>query len=291
MDVQKNAIVKELTDRYPHVRYVFDRFGISADLPISLSVAASQVRLPIELLLAALDHVLDGAHVGLDKLILDYIETRHHTFLHRELPRLEKLFDLVPDDDRYLAGALGELRAAFESLRVDLAEHLSIEEQILFPRLRDVDRYPRDHAADPDNRWETGRISAVAEMEREHELVDTTLKQMRELADDYTPPADASQQFIALYEALAALERDLLQHIHLENDFVWPVRPRYPARAQADRPAPAPRTEDPAAFLCPLTDEPCKSGSPIVCSRFWSCVMAAMDQHRAALKKGSPPSA
>ncbi|MFT3745125.1 MAG: hemerythrin domain-containing protein [Pyrinomonadaceae bacterium] len=45
---------------------------------------------------------------------------------------------------------------------------------------------------------------------------------MRAITNDYTLPAEACPSFTALYHRLEALERDLHQHIHLENNLLFP---------------------------------------------------------------------
>jgi regulator of cell morphogenesis and NO signaling len=56
----------------------------------------------------------------------------------------------------------------------------------------------------------------------EHEEVGEILAKMREVTNDYTLPAEACPSFTALYHRLRAFERDLHQHIHLENNLLFP---------------------------------------------------------------------
>jgi regulator of cell morphogenesis and NO signaling len=59
-------------------------------------------------------------------------------------------------------------------------------------------------------------------MEREHEAVGAALRRIRELTDGYTVPAEACNTWRALWRGLGALEKDLHQHIHLENNILFP---------------------------------------------------------------------
>jgi regulator of cell morphogenesis and NO signaling len=45
---------------------------------------------------------------------------------------------------------------------------------------------------------------------------------MRAASVDYTVPADGCLSYQTLYQALAAFEADLHQHIHLENNILFP---------------------------------------------------------------------
>jgi regulator of cell morphogenesis and NO signaling len=62
----------------------------------------------------------------------------------------------------------------------------------------------------------------IAVMVAEHETVGDELARLRELTGGYTPPADACNTFRGLYHGLAELERDTHEHIHVENNVLFP---------------------------------------------------------------------
>ncbi len=59
-------------------------------------------------------------------------------------------------------------------------------------------------------------------MMMEHDNAGTLLKKMRETGKGYAVPADGCVSFATLYERLSALERELHEHIHLENNILFP---------------------------------------------------------------------
>mgnify|MGYP003439624308 FL=1 len=59
-------------------------------------------------------------------------------------------------------------------------------------------------------------------MMSEHDTDGELLVKMRELSKDYKIPEDACSSFTALYTRMETLEKDLHQHIHLENNLVFP---------------------------------------------------------------------
>jgi regulator of cell morphogenesis and NO signaling len=59
-------------------------------------------------------------------------------------------------------------------------------------------------------------------MEHEHDSAGTLLARMREVTRDYTLPEDACNTFRGLYHGLQEMEADLHQHIHLENNILFP---------------------------------------------------------------------
>jgi regulator of cell morphogenesis and NO signaling len=57
----------------------------------------------------------------------------------------------------------------------------------------------------------------------EHDTDGERLAEMRRITSDYRLPAEACPSFTALYAGLQDLERDLHQHIHLENNVLFPA--------------------------------------------------------------------
>jgi regulator of cell morphogenesis and NO signaling len=92
------------------------------------------------------------------------------------------------------------------ALASDLDPHLIKEEQVLFPMIR------AGHGASAGD--------PIAGMEMEHEAVGGMLRRLRELTDDYRIPEGACNTWRALWVGLEALEHDLHDHIHLENNIL-----------------------------------------------------------------------
>ena len=59
-------------------------------------------------------------------------------------------------------------------------------------------------------------------MMQEHDAAGDLVRQIRVLTSEYTPPEDACTNFTALYGALREFEADLHEHIHLENNILFP---------------------------------------------------------------------
>ena len=141
--------------------------------------------------------------------LTDHIMVTHHQPLYEELPRLEsmarKVLNVHRDKD---PERLSELFSTYLEIQAELKQHMMKEEQVLFPMIR------QGQGA------QTG--GPIAVMEKEHEAVGGALRRMRELTDDYTVPAEACNTWRALWHGLEALEKDLHQHIHLENNILFP---------------------------------------------------------------------
>ena len=62
----------------------------------------------------------------------------------------------------------------------------------------------------------------VRTMMLEHEAAGSLLEALRTITNDYKPPLDACPSYQTLFQALAGFAADLHQHIHLENNLLFP---------------------------------------------------------------------
>jgi regulator of cell morphogenesis and NO signaling len=140
--------------------------------------------------------------------LVQHILDRYHAPLKRELPRLIDLARLVervhaqrPDCPAGLADLLTDVREAVDS-------HLTKEEQILFPLILS-------------GRGRMARMP-VQVMVQEHEDHGQNLARIRELTRDFRLPEEACASWRELYRSLGELEVELMDHIHLENNVLFP---------------------------------------------------------------------
>jgi regulator of cell morphogenesis and NO signaling len=149
--------------------------------------------------------------------LADHIERTHHAYLRSELPRLETLTEKVARVHGNREPRLEELRGAFLGLAQELFSHMMKEEQILFPMIRQLE------AADFTPHFHCGSLSnPIAQMESEHDVAAAFLERQRTLTDGFVPPDWACNTYRAMLDALARLERDLHEHIHKENNVLFP---------------------------------------------------------------------
>jgi regulator of cell morphogenesis and NO signaling len=149
--------------------------------------------------------------------LADHIERIHHAYLHTELPRLEKMVTKVAAVHGEKEPRLMQIKDIFLALSAELATHLMKEEQMLFPMIRQLE------ASDTLPTFHCGTIAnPVRRMEFEHDEAGEALRELRQLTDDYTPPAWACNTYRALLDALATFEQDMHQHIHKENNVLFP---------------------------------------------------------------------
>lgn len=160
--------------------------------------------------------VVDASAMSLTDLA-DHVERTHHAYLRDELPRLtalaEKVASVHGGDDPRLREVLETVRA----LSAELGSHMMKEEQILFPMIR------RLEASDTLPAFHCGSIAnPIRQMEFEHDDAGGALERLRVLTDGHVPPATACNTYRALLDGLARLERDMHQHVHKENNVLFP---------------------------------------------------------------------
>jgi regulator of cell morphogenesis and NO signaling len=140
--------------------------------------------------------------------LVDHIVSTYHARLRRDLPDLIEMARRVERKHGDKAACPRGLTAHLEDMNGAVLEHLQKEEQILFPM---IVRGVGSRAAAP-----------VQVMEMEHDHHRASLLRLRELTDDLRPPAAACATWRALYGGLLQLEEELMEHIHLENNVLFP---------------------------------------------------------------------
>jgi regulator of cell morphogenesis and NO signaling len=229
MNITPETRIADLAAQNPATIKVFQRLGIDfcCGGKRPLAEACRERQITFGELTAALASVeadrtgLPGADARLGELIR-FIVDRYHADLRAELPRLARMAAKV--DDVHGAkhpATFPELVQVFAGLRAELESHMMKEERVLFPYVERLEALADADESLPASPF--GSIQApIGMMEHEHDDAAHALARLRELTRGYAPPADACNTFRGLYHGLAALESALHEHIHLENNVVFP---------------------------------------------------------------------
>ncbi len=153
--------------------------------------------------------------------LMTYIVDKHHLFTRQEMDRLRSLLDKVCSVHGQNHPELLRVQALFGELCADLVPHMFKEEQVLFPYIQRMEQAGRNSREMPPSPFGTVR-NPVRMMMMEHDAVGDLLKKLRETSSDYTVPPDGCISYQTLYQAMEAFEQDLHQHIHLENNVLFP---------------------------------------------------------------------
>ena len=153
--------------------------------------------------------------------LVAHINVTHHVFVRTECPRIQALADKVAGvhgkNHRELLSVQAQFRALAEELRV----HLMKEEQILFPYVSRMEESVL--AGEPAPPAMFGTVAnPIRMMVHEHDGAGDALRSLRSVTKNYQLPEDACMSYRTLYQALQEFEADLHQHIHLENNILFP---------------------------------------------------------------------
>jgi regulator of cell morphogenesis and NO signaling len=146
--------------------------------------------------------------------LCDNIEQVHHGYLREELPRLDFMTRKVAAVHGDHEPRLLEVRQVFESFNAAMTSHTQEEEEQIFPAIRRLESSGGAAV--------TQLKGALDKLESEHDRAGAALSRFAELTDNYTPPEWACNTFRALYDGLANLERETHQHVHKENNVLFP---------------------------------------------------------------------
>lgn len=233
--IHETQTLGEIVARHPETRRVFERHGLDFCCrgARTLTAAVADNGLDMTGVFRDLDAACASPPSGETGAAMDWtrapladlaahIVRLHHAYLKEVLPKLAGLFEKVIRAHGARHGEmLQPLRAAFIGLKDELEPHLMKEERVLFPLMDVMEEYVRGKAPRPDIHCGSVR-RPIRQMEHEHDLAGEALAGMRRLTADYRLPADACPTFSSLYENLRQMEADLHQHIHLENNILFP---------------------------------------------------------------------
>ena len=205
--------VGEIAARLPGASGVFREFDIDfcchGDVP--LEEAARRRGLDPQVIEEALDALDPEAAPSAPEetgALIEHIQTRYHEGHRRQIPELIELSRKVELVHLTHPAVPTRLADALQRILGELEVHMKKEELILFPAMR---------------RQAAGKLSEpIGELRHDHDSHGLFLEEMARLTDDYTLPQGACRSWQALYAGAAQLRADLMEHIHLENNVLFP---------------------------------------------------------------------
>ncbi|MBY0453446.1 MAG: iron-sulfur cluster repair protein YtfE [Burkholderiaceae bacterium] len=141
-------------------------------------------------------------------VLIDHILERYHEVHRAQLPELVRMARRVEAVHRDHPDVPAGLADLLETMEQELLAHMQKEETILFPMLKAGGN--------------AFVVHPIGMMRVEHVDHGATLDKLNALTHDATPPAQACNTWRALYAGIAQLGDDLINHIHLENNVLFP---------------------------------------------------------------------
>ena len=232
MILSLNKTVRDLALELPQATRVFERLKIDyccgGDKPLGEACATAGVE--VDNVVRMLEEAgqaevqgngsLDFQKATLSELI-SHILDKHHVYTREEMARLEPLIVKVIAAHGENHPELRQIGEVFQTLCADLKPHMFKEEQILFPYILEMEKSALQNRPAPFAPFGTVN-NPIHMMMMEHDTVGDLLRELRALSSNYAVPPDGCISYQTLYQALEAFEGDLHQHIHLENNILFP---------------------------------------------------------------------
>ncbi len=224
MSISPSTLVSDIATVSPGTIKVFQRHRIDfcCGGKVSLAEACAHEKLDVDALTAELNASLqtsepttDWTRVPLAELVV-HIQRRFHQPLNEEVPRLGSMLATVIR--RHGSRVPDGLQETYDALAVDLLAHMRKEDAVLFPAIVALEAGEM-----PPGPFDWSWIDQpIAVMEAEHAEAGAALAKLAASTDNYTPPEDACPTWRGLYHGLSELEREMHEHVHLENHVLFP---------------------------------------------------------------------
>lgn len=222
--------VRDIAIEQPASIRVFEKFGIDycCGGRKPLAEACQERSLDPQAVLAAIDMASgtcsetapDWTTATLAALCRHIVAT-HHEYVRAELPRLQQLAQRVVSRHGDTHPELPQIQQKIQAVGEELLQHLTKEEMMLFPYITNLEQSLATCGPRSLDCFGTVR-NPIRVMMAEHDSAGATLAEIRELSRDYTPPEGSCPTYRGFYQTLSEFERDLHQHVHLENNILFP---------------------------------------------------------------------
>ncbi len=227
-DYKKMTVGQIVADNFGNAE-IFDKYGIdfcchgSVLLPEASQKAGADVNeviKNIENATLSTSESIDFKSWPLD-LLVDYILKIHHRNIRSKGPKLQELLDKVCHVHGNKHPTLYNVQVLFQQSLSDLNQHLDKEELVLFPYIYEMVKAKLDNTALQE--FHCGSIQApISVMLAEHDAEGERYRHIERLTNGYSAPDDACDSYRLLLQELKDFETALHQHIHLENNIVFP---------------------------------------------------------------------
>jgi len=194
----------------------------------SIQEVAERNNLDIELLLKEIagvqaqntDNLTDFKSWSPD-LLADYIEKKHHRYVEEQIPVLKGYLNKLCKVHGQSHPELHMINEQFNLSAAHLSMHMKKEELVLFPWVRKMVEAQKQQISPGVPFFDTVN-HPIQMMLREHEDEGERFRLISSLSNDYNPPEDACNTYRVTFSLLREFEEDLHQHIHLENNILFP---------------------------------------------------------------------
>jgi regulator of cell morphogenesis and NO signaling len=223
--------IREIVAAEPGAAAIFERFEIDlcsqADAQLERVCAELQLSVDqvLEKLADAESRATGAATPDLEGYsltrLVQHIVRNHHQAARQELPRFVELSQRIATRHGNQAPHFRTVASLLEQLRAEVVAHLEKEEQMLFPYIVRLEEAAEDHSAVPPACFRSV-AQPVSVMVQEHGSAEGIMAQIGQVTNGFEPPEWACPRNTAFHAGMAAFAINLHQHVHVENDLLFP---------------------------------------------------------------------
>jgi len=223
--------IREIVNAEPSAAAVLERFEIDlcSRADAQLECVCTELQLSVDQVLEKLADAESQANgvatpdlesYSLTRLIQHIVRTHHQT-VRQELPRFVELSERIARKHAEKAPEYRAVAGLIQQLRDEMIAHLEKEEQMLFPYIVHLEEAAQGGLPAPHACFRSV-AQPVSVMVQEHDSAESIVTQIRRLTKGFQAPGWACPRNTAFHASLAGFDKDLQQHVHLENDLLFP---------------------------------------------------------------------
>ncbi len=232
MEITQNSTVGELTARHYGVSSVFKKYGINYSCKGKLTLKESDTDSNIQALIAELNAFFGQLKEGeeyatipdynsweLDKLA-QHIQSTHHKYVEEQVKVIIPILEELASTQTEKSPNFEQVVQVFKASAGELSVHMKKEELMLFPKIKKmVEASQSNQSLDERLRMVKGPIQMLI---HDHDGEVERMEQIAKWTNQYTAENDSDEKLKRLYQLLHEFEEDLLLHLHLENNILFP---------------------------------------------------------------------
>jgi regulator of cell morphogenesis and NO signaling len=228
MRVTRETTIGEIVSNDFRTAAVFQEFGIDFCCGGRRTLADACRDLDEDAVLTAVERVCEGpaSAVRFDtwspQQLIGHIVANHHAYVRRALPSLIAFTQKLAAVHGSRHPELAEIARITEDVAAEMTSHMAKEERMLFPYIGALSEAVRNGVPAPPAPF--GPVeNPIRMMEEDHDAAGAAMARIRELTSGYAVPEDGCTTYRVCLEELNAFERDLHEHVHLENNILFPA--------------------------------------------------------------------
>jgi regulator of cell morphogenesis and NO signaling len=154
--------------------------------------------------------------------LTSYIVNVHHQYLKTTMPDTEEIIKQFADGHVKQYPHMQDVFATFQQLKKEILPHIQYEEDTIFPYICQI-----AHAHENNDTYaklfvKTLRKPLAVIMKHEEDVLSALILKIRMATNSYTSPENACVSHTLSLSRLKELDNDLMQHIYLENEILFP---------------------------------------------------------------------